>query len=127
VSKESGVTAAVIFMIALAFPFLYNAFSSAHAAPPELTIRVEGKCVEETGWMRRNHMKLLMHSRDDAVREGVRDASRGLKGCRSCHPYRGEFCSQCHHYVGVEPECWSCHYYPGARDDIEDDHHGHQH
>lgn len=115
-SKGAGATAVIIFLFVLAFPFFYNIISvgalGAEATAPELKIEKKGECVRDAKWMRHNHMKLLMHTRDDVVREGVRKANHGIQGCRSCHPKRDEFCDRCHEYVGVDPECWHCHYYP---------------
>lgn len=122
-SKESGMVAAVLFLVLLASPFIYNAFSTP-TPKPELTLHTKGDCVRDTEWMRRNHMNLLKHTRDDVVREGVRVPSEGLKGCRTCHPYREEFCDQCHHYVGVHVQCWNCHFYPESKDEIDSHHDG---
>lgn len=113
---RSGVAAVIVFFAIVSFPFLYNSFTvglfSNAAAEPELKIQKQGKCVEETGWMRQNHMKMLIHVREDAVREGIRVVDRSLHGCISCHPNRAEFCDTCHSYVGAKPECWNCHHYP---------------
>ena len=115
-SKTTGAVAVVIFLIVLAFPLFYNMFSvgvlGAASAAPQLKIEKPGKCIKDTAWMRHNHMKLLMHTRDDVVRQGIRKANHGIKGCRQCHPHRDEFCDRCHDYIGVDPECWNCHYYP---------------
>ena len=35
--------------------------------------------------MRRNHMELLKHQRDDTVRSGIRGAKYSLKDCVGCH------------------------------------------
>ncbi|MBF0170004.1 MAG: hypothetical protein HQK87_02770 [Nitrospinae bacterium] len=113
--------AAVLFLVLLASPFIYNAFSAPPTHRAELKLPDGGQCVRDTEWMRRNHMKLLMHTRDDVVREGVRLDREGLKGCRSCHPYRGEFCDQCHDYVGMQQECWNCHFYPESKTVINDE------
>lgn len=91
--------------------FSVGLFSKA-AAEPEIIIKKEGKCVKETSWMRKNHMKLLLHIREDTVREGVRKVNESFKGCASCHTKREEFCDKCHEYVGAKPECWNCHQYP---------------
>ena len=98
--------------MALSSPLLYNAASGLSGKAPELVLPKSGKCIKEAGWMRDNHMKLLMQTRDDVVRRGIRKANHGIQGCRSCHVNRDEFCDRCHNYVGIEPECWSCHYYP---------------
>ncbi len=113
--KRTGYIAVAIFLVALAFPFFYNMASGglfSASAGPKLKIEKEGKCVRDTGWMRKNHMKLLIHTREGAVRDGVRLVNESLHGCISCHPKREEFCSSCHEYNGVQPECWDCHNYP---------------
>ncbi|MBI5815665.1 MAG: sulfur reduction protein DsrJ [Nitrospinae bacterium] len=118
-SKTSGVIAVAVLMAVLGFPFIYNAASvglfTGAAAAPSLTIKKDGKkCVKDPEWMRHNHMKFLLHTREEAVREGIREEGHGIAGCRSCHPNRAEFCDKCHGYVGVKPECWNCHYYPAT-------------
>ncbi|MBV5325306.1 MAG: hypothetical protein J0626_08585, partial [Rhodospirillaceae bacterium] len=51
-----------------------DAQPKASGAPkPVITKAVKGEqCVEPTDFMRRNHMKLLNHQRDETVIEGVR-------------------------------------------------------
>ncbi len=114
--NRSAVISAAVFLVIIAFPFFYNAFSvglfTDAAAAPKPKVQKTGKCVEETSWMRQNHMRLLIHVREGAVREGIRLVDRSLHGCVSCHPHRNEFCKSCHTYVGVKPECWNCHNYP---------------
>lgn len=78
-------------------------------------------CVRNTEWMRRNHMKLLMHERYLVVHKGIRNEQETLPGCMSCHVRRlpdGHypsvtskkfFCNSCHTYVGVRIDCFSCH------------------
>lgn len=114
--KRTGAVAVLVFLTVLAFPFTYNAFSVGlfSASGPKLEIARPGKCVEETSWMRNNHMKILLHVREDAVREGIRKVDHSLHGCQRCHPNREVFCNSCHEYVGVEPECWNCHIYPSG-------------
>ncbi|MBF0093678.1 MAG: Hdr-like menaquinol oxidoreductase cytochrome c subunit [Alphaproteobacteria bacterium] len=80
-----------------------------------------GKCVEDTQFMRRNHMDLLKHQRDETMREGIRTTEHGLQGCISCHAVQGadgkpvtikseeHFCNACHSYAGVSPDCFACH------------------
>lgn len=113
---RTGIAAIILFFAVVSFPFIYNSFSvglfSNAAAEPELKILKKGKCVAETSWMRQNHMKMLMHVREDAVREGIRVVNKSFHGCISCHPNRDEFCDTCHSYVGAKPECWNCHHYP---------------
>jgi len=78
-------------------------------------------CVEETGFMRRNHMELLKHQRDDTVLDGVRDEQYSLKECLDCHAVYGpdanpvtftdpsHFCRSCHDYAAVSIDCFQCH------------------
>ncbi|VAX19075.1 hypothetical protein MNBD_NITROSPINAE02-1308 [hydrothermal vent metagenome] len=110
-NRNSGIIASVLFLIILAFPLYYNVFAGAPPAP-EIKVDKPGKCIAETSWMRSNHMKMLMHTRDNVVREGFRETNHGIQGCRSCHEKRSEFCDKCHEYIGVQPECWNCHNYP---------------
>jgi len=78
-------------------------------------------CVEDTEFMRRNHMNVLMHQRDDTVRDGVRSKQHSLKECISCHAVTGpdsiavtvespqHFCRSCHDYAAVKIDCFQCH------------------
>lgn len=88
---------------------------------PEI-IRGKGEsCVAETDFMRRNHMNLLLHQRDQTLREGIRDARFSLKGCVDCHAVPGadgrpvkaddsrHFCSACHLYTATRIDCFECH------------------
>jgi cytochrome c len=80
------------------------------------------KCVEDTTFMRANHMKMLAAWRDEAVREGNRlytaknghTFEKSLTGtCIQCHANKEQFCDRCHNYVGAKPTCFSCHIVPG--------------
>jgi len=78
-------------------------------------------CVEETGFMRRNHMELLDHQRDETVLKGVRSVRYSLKECLGCHAVYGpdakpvtvaspkHFCRSCHDYAAVSIDCFQCH------------------
>ena len=78
-------------------------------------------CVEDTDFMRRNHMTLLMHQRDDTVLQGIRSKQYSLKECISCHAVQGSdaipvtasdpqhFCRSCHDYAAVKIDCFQCH------------------
>ena len=78
-------------------------------------------CVEDTDFMRRNHMNLLMHERDETVHEGIREKRHSLKECISCHAVQGpdqtpvtvsspqHFCRSCHDYAAVKIDCFQCH------------------
>ncbi|MBI5331087.1 MAG: Hdr-like menaquinol oxidoreductase cytochrome c subunit [Betaproteobacteria bacterium] len=76
------------------------------------------KCVEETQFMRRNHMELLKHHRDETMRKGIRTTKHSLKKCVECHASektgsvaasKDDFCASCHRYASVKLDCWDCH------------------
>jgi hypothetical protein len=91
------------------------------AAPPLPVIERAAKgtqCVEDTATMRRDHMELLKHQRDDTVRGGIRGAKHSLKDCVGCHAGArtasvaaapGDFCVSCHTYAAVTIDCFECH------------------
>ncbi len=78
-------------------------------------------CVADTGFMRRNHMTLLRHERDDTLHLGVRRAEFALPRCLACHAVTGadgtpvsyadprHFCRTCHAYAAVSVDCFECH------------------
>lgn len=77
-----------------------------------------GKCVEDTQFMRRNHMDLLKHQRDETMHKGIRTTKHSLKQCVECHAgeksgsvaaSKEDFCAACHAYAGVRLDCWDCH------------------
>ncbi len=77
-----------------------------------------GKCVEDTPFMRRNHMELLKHQRDLTVHEGIRTARYSLAHCVACHASKetgrvtgskDAFCEGCHRYASVKLDCFECH------------------
>ena len=79
------------------------------------------QCVEETGYMRKNHMEVLLHQRDSTVHEGIRTTEHSLVGCVSCHAGKdddgkfvpvnadGQFCAGCHTGAAVDLDCFQCH------------------
>ncbi len=82
---------------------------------PHFTAPIGEKCVQEVGFMRRNHMNLLRHQRNETVHKGIRTQRHSLKNCLSCHvPNRQvkdeeHFCKSCHRYAGIRPDCFHCH------------------
>jgi hypothetical protein len=85
---------------------------------PKLEKGKGDKCVEDTAFMRRNHMDLLKHHRNETMRQGIRTTKHSLKGCVECHASsktgsvasaKGDFCVACHSYAGAKPDCWDCH------------------
>ena len=91
-------------------------------------------CVEDTDFMRRNHMELLNHQRDEAVLKGVRSEQYSLQECLSCHAVYGadaipvtvtspaHFCRSCHDYAAVSIDCFQCHASRPAPGEIPADH-----
>lgn len=84
---------------------------------PRVNIEQEGKCVEPTDVMRRNHMKFMLHQRDKTMHEGVRTTPHSLKNCVNCHASKTTnsvlgkdgFCQACHTYAAVSVDCFTCH------------------
>jgi predicted CXXCH cytochrome family protein len=78
-------------------------------------------CVEDTDFMRRNHMSMLKHQRDETVLKGIRAEQHSLKECINCHVVNGpdakpltvaspqHFCRSCHDYAAVSIDCFQCH------------------
>src|SRR3989344_8540442 len=75
------------------------------------------KCVEDTEYMRRNHMKVILHQRDETMYQGIRTQKHSLKNCIDCHADpktnsvlgKDGFCESCHRYAAVQIDCFSCH------------------
>lgn len=86
---------------------------------PVPTVKAEkgATCVEPTDEMRRNHMNMLLHQRDETVHRGVRAPRHSLKGCVECHANpdthsvlgKEGFCESCHAYASVRMDCFECH------------------
>jgi hypothetical protein len=78
-------------------------------------------CVDDTQFMRRNHMTMLRHQRDETMRQGIRGKQYSLKECVACHAVMGpdampvtvsspkHFCRSCHDYAAVNIDCFQCH------------------
>jgi hypothetical protein len=84
---------------------------------PKLDIGKGGECVKDTQWMRKNHMHMLKHQRDETVHKGNREGS-SLKDCIECHASikddsviarEDSFCVACHKYEAVKLDCFECH------------------
>ncbi|MBL0087360.1 MAG: hypothetical protein IPP44_11890 [Ideonella sp.] len=88
---------------------------------PVIERAVAGKtCVADPAFMRREHMSLLKHQRDDTVHGGIRGANAkySLKACIDCHASQKtgsvvkaetNFCVSCHSYAAVKIDCFECH------------------
>ena len=78
-------------------------------------------CVKDINYMRRNHMDMLKHQRDETTLKGIRNEQYSLKECLDCHAVRGpdtvpvtvsspqHFCRSCHDYAAVSIDCFQCH------------------
>ncbi len=78
-------------------------------------------CVEPVTEMRKNHMKFILHQRDDTMYKGIRTSKYALAECINCHvspeqngtyaSYDEEehFCNACHTYAAVNIDCFGCH------------------
>ncbi|OIR17402.1 hypothetical protein GALL_24290 [mine drainage metagenome] len=91
---------------------------AAEGDTPRLDIGKGGQCVRDPQWMRKNHMHLLVHQRDETVRKGNRIEQDGLKNCVECHASLSDnsviarddsFCVGCHRYAAVKIDCFECH------------------
>jgi predicted CXXCH cytochrome family protein len=96
--------------------------AAASRTPLPFITRGKGEaCVAPTEWMRRNHMKALVHKRDETVYEGDRAPRFSLNACIACHAVPGadgrpvtandpkHFCRGCHDYTAVRVDCFECH------------------
>jgi hypothetical protein len=112
-------TAAVA--LALAASVAAGAFAAGDATKAAPTAP-KAACVEDTAFMRRNHMDLLRHQSQRTVKDGVRTTKHSLAGCVDCHADketgsvlgrnaagREGFCAECHRKVAASPDCFECH------------------
>jgi len=88
------------------------------APAPHLVLEARGdQCVEPTEVIRRDHMKILMHERDEAKLYGRRNPDHSFVGCVDCHvsPTASRddpathFCMACHQFNAVRMDCFQCH------------------
>ena len=105
-------------LVSLLLCLCFTVAWAAEANAPKLDIGKGGQCVRDPQWMRKNHMRLLMHERDEAVRKGIRTAKDGLKNCVDCHASvkddsvlarEDSFCVGCHRFEAVKIDCFECH------------------
>jgi hypothetical protein len=99
-------------------------FETAQAETPLPMIREPSnadKCIHPEDEMRRNHMKYILHERDETMHEGIRNEPASLANCIDCHVEPDEngeiagieseehFCNACHQYASVQIDCFQCH------------------
>ena len=100
----------------------------AKGVPMPVIARGQGdSCVEDTEFMRRNHMTVLQHDHDETPVKEIRSKGYSVKECIACHTVIGpdgrpvtadspeHFCRSCHDYVAVKIDCFDCHRSRGRR------------
>lgn len=126
--KGKIIVGLIIFVAVFTFPFWYNHGSATQPPEPKLTEKAEKaeKCVEDTDYMRTEHMQILDEWRDTVTRDGQRvyenksgkEYMASLSNtCMDCHSNKEDFCDKCHNYTSVDPYCWDCHTYPEEKSD----------
>lgn len=111
--------ATLAFLVLIASPFIVNAArgnlgkaesmadleKTINEAPDEVAKRAGAtECVEETTYMRVNHMQLLKQERVNYVRHADPNPKHSIRGCFTCHDY-DSFCKECHSQNGAQPTC----------------------
>lgn len=113
---------AVAVVVLLSLIVSTVAFADSNGVPlPAITPAKGAQCVEPIDVIRREHMDMLDHQRDDTVHGGIRGKKHSLVGCIECHAQtdtagkaipinaEGQFCESCHTYAAVTIDCFSCH------------------
>lgn len=111
----------LLAVVSLCLPALASAGDSLLPDVPPAQRRVSEAqgCVQPTEDMRRNHMKYLLHHRDQTMHEGIRTTKYSLNECIDCHVSSSpdaprvsspkHFCNSCHTYAAVHIDCFECH------------------
>lgn len=112
-----------IFLIIFSTPFWLSWIGRDYTKTGIVILPDETSCIEDTEFMRANHMRLLDEWRDEALRKENREYKSALNGkvwlislqrtCMKCHSNYSEFCEKCHVANSVYPYCWTCHIIPG--------------
>ncbi|MBD5626059.1 MULTISPECIES: sulfate reduction electron transfer complex DsrMKJOP subunit DsrJ [unclassified Desulfovibrio] len=112
----------VIFVAVFSSPFWTSWIGQDYTKTGVVLPAGEKQCIEDTEFMRAQHMRLLDEWRDQALREENRVYESALNGkkwvislqntCLKCHSNYAEFCEKCHVANSVYPYCWTCHIIP---------------
>ena len=123
VNSDTNMTNRLYLVQVAVFVSLFFSLVAVAGTPkPDIPKAAKGEqCVEETSFMRKNHMELLLHQRDKTVHEGIRTKKHSLKECFTCHVVKDasnkpvtvkdpkHFCRECHDYAAVKVDCFQCH------------------
>lgn len=112
--------APLVFLLGLLMAGVVHAgeATTSRVSQPVIEAARGGACVADPAFMRRNHMTLLKHQRDDTLRGGIRKGQYSLKTCIDCHASKTtnsvaasdtNFCQSCHTYAAVKLDCFECH------------------
>lgn len=122
-NAKAVVIGIIIFIVVFCSPFWLSWFGTNYTETGVVKPTGEKECIEDTEFMRSNHMRLLNEWRDQALREENREYVSALNGkkwlislqrtCMTCHSNYSEFCEKCHIPNSVYPYCWTCHIIPG--------------
>ena len=112
-----------IALTILTFPAWY-AQVAGDPGPRPMPEVPQGRCVESRQYMTAHHMDVLDQWRNAVVREGRKEYTSKKYGDKhemsltrtcmsaSCHNSRQAFCTRCHDYANVRPNCFNCHVEP---------------
>jgi hypothetical protein len=115
--RNAGRFAIALLVAAASLAAAETARAPSRVPLPAIEAGAGERCVEDTAFMRRNHMELLRHHRDQTVHDGIRTTKHSLANCITCHASRKTgrvtgadgFCASCHSYAGVTLDCFECH------------------
>ncbi|MBR4741714.1 MAG: sulfate reduction electron transfer complex DsrMKJOP subunit DsrJ [Desulfovibrio sp.] len=120
-NKTAVIVGIVILVVLLTSPFWVGIFGTTYTTTGVTNPSDTQNCIENTDFMRAQHMRLLNEWRDEALRNENRTyiAKNGKKWeislqntCLKCHPNYSTFCEKCHLSNSVSPYCWTCHIIP---------------
>lgn len=119
--KSSRRSLVVLSLIVTGLLAVLSFSSLADGVGTEVSKAKGEQCVEDTDYMRRNHMELIKHQRDETMHKGIRTKKYSLNECINCHVQPDSsgkvatidspehFCASCHNFAAVNIDCFSCH------------------
>lgn len=118
---RSGKIPVLAIILAAALFLTFQSFAASRTPLPFIPKALQKAEQGHAELMRRNHMNLMFHKRDQTMRKGIRTDLYSLKGCVACHAVPGpdkkpvsfespqHFCRACHDYAAVRIDCFQCH------------------